>query len=432
MRLFLTFILILYASSSYAITLSRIPVDRLANKIKTITSPNNVLAPTTFALNSSDSLNALGHLLTIPIYAYNPALGIASSFALGYAGQANLKVKELYNEGKITDPALQALCDMIWPPPSNIGTIAASESGLAGQKIDCTGHPQCGPGKVALLSFNYHGIFGGYSTSTQPEIQPRTYWDSNQRFNVIWGLHQLTTGGWAAHQSRYSATIIDGSLDSSEIPQQLSDSQASQLVDKIVEHQNEPGVRDAVNNLIKNNPDHAQYPDNISYNDINNYYTTNNQTVNNEYISNLQNLVNQYPDNPQLQQELAKAQAEKEKEPHVDIPGSFYTPICDLSQKTLAECLNYQQVINASFDFQSTALYQFPNLILDCLGYVEGDGCTYPPTITIDFQNRFTSDPIVIDMAPFSPVVQVMKFFFSLLVLVATGKAVMVLFGGGV
>jgi YD repeat-containing protein len=114
-------------------------------------------------------------------------------------------------------------------------------------------------------------------------------------------------------------------------------------------------------------------------------------------------------------------------EPSVDIPSSFYTPSYDLSQGLVSQ-LNYEQILNATSAFEETFLYQLPNLILDCLGYVEGNGCTYPPTISVNFQNRFSNKPIVIDMSPFSPVVDVMKFFFSLLCLVATGKAVMVLF----
>jgi hypothetical protein len=330
MRFFLTFILILYASSSYAITLSRIPVDRLANKIKTITSPNNVLAPTTFALNSSDSLNALGHLLTIPIYAYNPALGIASSFALGYAGQANLKVKELYNEGKITDPALQALCDMIWPSPSNTGTIAA------GTVISTPSGPYrivSGPNDYAAKksfadltaqfspALGYVPI-GGLSADKQWIFRPAE--DGGYGSLMGWPGNQYNTSYFYA--ASYNLEPAPGAQVSEGAPVQLNDSQASQLVDKIVEQQNEPGVRDSVNNLIKNNPDYAQYPDNISYNDINNYYTTNNQTVNNEYISNLQNLVNQYPDNPQLQQELAKAEAETFDAIPVDAFDPSYNP----------------------------------------------------------------------------------------------------------
>lgn len=208
-------------------------------------------------------------------------------------------------------------------------------------------------------------------------------------------------------------------------------------------------VRNAIRNLPENQkiasdmakPTQvpAQQATPITNQDLQNFYTANTTNIYNKYQDTVTNNVTVQGDvtNEQAKAaaELAEKQAQeidKETEPSINVPSSFYTPICDLSQKSLSECLNYQQVLDASSAFQSTALYQLPNLILDCLGYVEGDGCTYPPTITIDFQNHFTSEPIVIDMAPFESVVQVMKFFFAILCIVATGKAVMVLFGGGV
>ncbi len=114
-------------------------------------------------------------------------------------------------------------------------------------------------------------------------------------------------------------------------------------------------------------------------------------------------------------------------EPTYDMPSSWYTKTYDISNG-LASAIDYQQVINATESFKNTALYQVPNLILECLGYVEGDGCEYPPVLTVDFHNSFTNDPIEVDLAPFESVVKVMKFFFSILCIIGTGKAVMALF----
>jgi hypothetical protein len=118
---------------------------------------------------------------------------------------------------------------------------------------------------------------------------------------------------------------------------------------------------------------------------------------------------------------------EPEPEPSYPVPSTWYTKTCDLSNG-LDSCIDYQQVLNASHAFQSTAVYQFPNLILQCLGYVKGDGCEYPPKISIDLFTRFSAGPINIDLSPFESVVKVMKFFFSILCLVGTGKATMTLF----
>lgn len=125
--------------------------------------------------------------------------------------------------------------------------------------------------------------------------------------------------------------------------------------------------------------------------------------------------------------EEAANEPEPEPEPSYPVPSTWYTKTCDLSNG-LGSCIDYQQVINATSAFQSTALYQFPNLILQCLGYVEGDGCEYPPKLSVDLFTRFSSGPINIDLSPFESVVKVMKFFFAILCLVGTGKATMTLF----
>lgn len=172
----------------------------------------------------------------------------------------------------------------------------------------------------------------------------------------------------------------------------------------------------------------AAPPSVITNNDISNFFTANTVNVYNEYLNTTANGGD--VDTAQAAAELAKAQeaeAEKETEPNFPIPGTWYTKTCDLS-KGLGQCIDYQQIRNATNSFNNTFVVQFPNLILDCLGYVEGDGCTYPPILTIDFHNRFSNEPIRIDMAPFESVANIMKFFFSLLCLLLTGKSVMYLF----
>jgi len=119
--------------------------------------------------------------------------------------------------------------------------------------------------------------------------------------------------------------------------------------------------------------------------------------------------------------------SEPPAEPNFPVPDSWYTPTYDYT-KPLAQSINYQQVLSASSAFQQTAPYQITSLILDCLGYVSGSGCTYPPTFNVNLLSRFTSEPVKIDLSPFSSVVTIMKFFFSLLCLVGTGKLVMNLF----
>lgn len=179
----------------------------------------------------------------------------------------------------------------------------------------------------------------------------------------------------------------------------------------------------------------AANPQTITNNQIQNFFTTNTTNLYNNYNDIVNNSASTSTEIEQAkvaaqtaaQQENEVKEDIKEPEPNYPVPTSWYTPACDLSDG-LSSCINYQQVLNASAAFQETALYQLPNLLLDCLGYVEGSGCEYPPKITVDLSSRFITDPMVLDMAPFDSVVKVMKFFFAILCIIGTGKAVMVLF----
>jgi hypothetical protein len=188
--------------------------------------------------------------------------------------------------------------------------------------------------------------------------------------------------------------------------------------------------------VVSSNPSPSSVPapsqTAITNEQVNNFFTQNTSNVFNEYNNVANNASSTYNDieGAKAAAELAKEQeeAEKEKEPSYPVPQNWYTPNCDLSKVSLSTCINYQQVLSSTEEFRGTPLYQIPNLVLDCLGYVEGDGCQYPPLLNFDLLARFSSEPVKIDLSPFEPVVKVMKFFFSLICLVGTGKLIMNLF----
>nr|WP_320011299.1 hypothetical protein [uncultured Desulfobulbus sp.] len=118
----------------------------------------------------------------------------------------------------------------------------------------------------------------------------------------------------------------------------------------------------------------------------------------------------------------------KTPEPTYSSPDSWYTPTYDLSAAPLSTYINITPINQAAEAFQETAIYQLPNLLLQCIGYVEGSGCTYPPTASVDFRGSIINEFITLDFSPFESVVKILKFFFSIICIVGTAKAVMALF----
>ncbi|MGD9950436.1 MAG: hypothetical protein AB7U29_18445 [Desulfobulbus sp.] len=118
---------------------------------------------------------------------------------------------------------------------------------------------------------------------------------------------------------------------------------------------------------------------------------------------------------------------DEESDPTYEVPSTWYKKKYDIANG-LSSYLNYQKITAATYALQGTAVYQVPNLLLQCLGYVQGENCEYPPALTIDFHNRFSSQPIVIDLSPFYTVVKTIKFFFAIICLVGTAKLTMILF----
>lgn len=114
-------------------------------------------------------------------------------------------------------------------------------------------------------------------------------------------------------------------------------------------------------------------------------------------------------------------------EPSVDVPETWYTQSYDISNG-LSSVVNYQQFFEATSGFQETVIFQLPNLLLQCLGYVEGQGCEHPPKIDVDLFGSWSSGPVRLDMASFSQVVLIVKFFFAIICIVSTTKLVMNLF----
>lgn len=108
-------------------------------------------------------------------------------------------------------------------------------------------------------------------------------------------------------------------------PLTLTPAQAQSLGQAIVNaFTSNPAVKDAIDSLAKAHPEVVTTPTPITQQDINNWATTNNYNINQNYIDNLTNLKNTYEgDSTWIDQEIAKAQAEQEKEQTEDAKDTF-------------------------------------------------------------------------------------------------------------
>lgn len=114
-------------------------------------------------------------------------------------------------------------------------------------------------------------------------------------------------------------------------------------------------------------------------------------------------------------------------EPSYPVPESWYTPVYNISEG-LVNALEYQQVFDAIGSFQETILFQAPNLILDAVKLVSGSTCVFPPVISIDLFGRFSSKNVTIDLSQVDTIVDIMKFFFSIMIIICTGRLIMQIF----
>jgi len=118
---------------------------------------------------------------------------------------------------------------------------------------------------------------------------------------------------------------------------------------------------------------------------------------------------------------------EEGEEPNYPVPDSWYEPTYNISDG-LINAINYQDVLNAVGSFQDTIVFQIPNLLIDTLKLVSGSSCSYPPAISIDLFGKFSSKNVSIDLSQVDTIVDIMKFFFAILIVIGTCRLVMQIF----
>lgn len=385
--------------------------------------PHNL--PTAIAQdNTRDySLSSQGEL-SAPVAAFTLAVVNGVQAAFGYLKDSIIDLKSAYDKNLLqSDPVIKDVIkdqDFDIPPPDQDQIL---QSPSTGKKFRITS------------AFSSSGSFGNPNPDAPNRI-PGTWLYVYSGYVIFYDFSNLNSSGLPLI---LSATIenLPGTPDVTyppDLPYSLSDPQSDQLAAALADlAASNNAVRESLDSVIKNSPSILDQPASITSSDLNRYAQQAVTDANQKLISDLQALVDANPGDTGLAAELAKAKADSDKDtandiaPSVASPGDFYTKKHDLSNG-LASLINYQQVLDAVHAFDETFIVQTPTMLLNCLDYVEGEGCEYPPIVTIDFQNRFSSQPIVIDFAPFVTVANAMKFFFSILCIVMTYKSVMHLF----
>lgn len=409
--------------------------------------------PTETALDITRNYGSTGSNLTVPIAAFTTLMVAGAETALGYLSQVPYDIASAYNAGLLQ--AEQEILNII----NNIFPSSPSGVPQVGYIQDVPGYPP-GTGYMLLVGLDVVAPYpdenqGGFLPS--PSYNPVHYYETvgefqmyRQDFWIFNGTYRsdgVALGTWHqyrwAHRFANPYTIDDVNLPpSGGPPAVISPESTADLVAALAPASiANPNVKNALDNIVKASPQLLSRPAAITPEQVQQYAQEAAQKAIDEHIAELEAAVAANPNDTTLANELSKAKAEKAirnadqiaeqaeepPEPNYPVPESWYTPTYDHT-KPFSESINYQQVTSASAAWQETAPYQITGLILECLGYVQGNGCTYPPTVSVAFPNYFTTDPIKFDLSPFSTVVDTMKFFFSLLCMVATGKLVMNLF----
>jgi len=312
----LVFVVLTTVTSFALPSLSKIPWSAVGQKIKTVTTSNNTLLPTTMALRSNSQWIAAAQLLTIPVYFYNPALGIAASAVLGYADTAPMDAVQAWNDGKFAGKAaFQSFMDSLFPPQS--------KAMFDGKNVACSSAfiDLCAGGKVAHLT-NPTPILGydlfPYEATAADGIAYKAAHDgffNNGTSYQEWDPTIIATSSWkkGLNGIRWQVNYIVGvpTPDSQNIPQTLPADKVDpflQALRDIMNNQQSPNVpaQTAVKEML---PQYTPPVPAIPAESVTNYNTTNQTNIENAtstYNDTLTNISTSNPTNVDIQIEQAK------------------------------------------------------------------------------------------------------------------------------
>ena len=425
--------LVLSTSAQAFVQLAPIAAAAIGASLLTILGSST----TKVAINNNGSFGYDGPDLTVPVAVYNTYMQAGSSIALGYLTSVPYDMAEAYRLGLLQAepeivPTLNEILITPGPPPPG-AAIVGPGGGHWRISSDWTNYSYRYTWWINQQLANPSLIFPGSSDifwlSVGSMIARVDWSDKDQTYDAyhVWAAKVVND-----EVSPIYTPALPPSITADQ-SQQISQALASKAAA-------DSDTKDSLEKVVKNNPGLLGQPTVITPEQVQAYAQQAAQSAIDSNISAIQSALANDPSNVALQLQLAAAQAEAARhaaeqvkkqaetppEPNFPVPNSWYAPKCN--KDNLAQCINYQQVIDASHSWANTAIYQIPNLILQCLGFVQGEGCTHPPSLTVDFLNRYTNSPLNIDLSPYVSVVNTIKFFLSILIFVGTGRLVMVLF----
>ncbi|MGD9950067.1 MAG: hypothetical protein AB7U29_16560 [Desulfobulbus sp.] len=347
-RLVFVFIFLLLPISAHALQLERLvkfPTSTIGTKIGVLPAILDEIADTTIALQKGAYVEAAAHALMVPLIAYNPALGLTASTVLGFTANCAFNVENAYNDGPmrlygpfsdwlaslfpISGPEPEAgslLTPADWHPEvAHVNDCSCSIEVLSSTQTSNSGCGNTAP-KISCPCSNGVGWEGDFPYSHKVAESPcygTNPW--HYKYNQILRIKILPnpdTNNWPNTEG---------------VPATITPTQAGEIASKAAEKaKNDPNFKKSLDDFIAENPKYLDTPKPITKSDIQNWYTTNNQTINNEYINNLEELHNQYPDDTTIALALEKAKADAQKEEETpqeetfnDIPISAFTPPYD-------------------------------------------------------------------------------------------------------
>ena len=302
--------------------LSKVPWSAIGEKIKTATFSNNTLLPTTMALRSNSDWIAAANLLTIPVYFYNPALGLAASSVLAYADSAPVDAVKAWNDGKFKGKAaFQSMMDGLFPPNTSSYPISNSAPGYTGTcgivlpsplSMSSSGfikleNNDCGISATIMGSGFLTDLGGSHSPIIATEYHK--WWASSN--NVIYVADAVNTYRWTGGYSTWLGGDINtspGNGPPDVMPSNKIDPFLEALKD-IMNNRNNPNLpaQEEITALL---PEYTPPVPGIPTQSVTNYNnaeTTNNEIVNSQYNQTINDIVTNNPTSVEAKIEQAKA-----------------------------------------------------------------------------------------------------------------------------
>lgn len=353
MKRFIALVLILlFPSLSFATTkewynnvqyLTKIPKTNLGDILRTKPGTGNLL-PTVVSLasDSSPTVSIASGILSVPLYAYSPVVGMAGQYVIGKGLQAAVDLAESYSDGKLqSNSTFKDLLDDLFGPDSENPYPSTEQCANAADifpdgAIQSSCQTYLNQGKC----FTPNGIvneYGQTSTSTAAQYEGLTIQCLSDRIVYLHSPNTVpSVWQWASTHLRGTWQVATVNWPT-EMPQQLSPEQIETLANRIAQEiaANNQTIKDAIKNLLKDNLDLVPDPQQITNQDITNHI---NQEIYDNRQDNIDYLTNQYNqavtnNNTELanyyQDKIQEEQARQEEEQAKEEKEESFNPISD-------------------------------------------------------------------------------------------------------